>query len=1069
MASLHDYSLRQKLILFAVLPILTLAIFGIIRAMGLHQEFQTASRNALAIQISGETAELVYALQHERSLSMNYLSDKPTITEMDLKAQQAKTDLSYRHLLQSHVLERFSQGLAGDEAMTFNEVMGNIKTSANRLPLVRQAVQQHQWDEPGFFNRFNDELLLLVNQLQHQTNDAAQSRAYSDLLLVLRIQELAARERGLMTRVLSANTLELSSFNLLETLIKEQRHGEDLALDTFEEHHRVLLQKLQSSLPSQQVENIRAQVAQQRNISQLAWEMSDSLGYGGLIHSYKNFLLRGDEVYAGQFNQKWDDMSLLLAKLKALPNLSPEQRGAIDEIKHTLLQYHKGIPKIRQLRAAGMPVQAIDAQLRVDDSRLRNALDTLRYPAPPVNARLWWELANERTAMLQDMARSIAAHIQSLSQYQMTISLTYIGIYAASALLTLILSLLLGRKITASFMGKIESIASDMQKMADDPKLELTIKTKGSDEIAAMAEAMNKMLKERKKYRQALVRAAAVFEYSAEGIMVTDADNHIELINPAFSQITGYGIEEVKGRNPSILSSHRNPPHLYDAMWESLRSTGKWEGEIWNRRKDGEVYPEYLAITLVRDDEGQIVHHIGLFMDISRRKQYEQDIWYKANFDTLTDLPNRKLLSERLGHELKMAEHDGRKLAVMVLDLDRFKYINDTQGHDCGDLLLKAVAKRLQTVMGSTDFIARLGGDEFVIVLPRLAQEHAVEQYAKRLLQSMADPFKVEQGTMSVSASLGIGLYPQDGLDVETLLSNAETAMYGAKDEGRNHFKYFTQEMNLALIERLGMEHDLRRAVANDEFCLFYQPVVDMESGEVTSLEALLRWQDPEQGLVSPVRFIPVAEDMGLMGELGQWVMDKALADLARLHAMGFGLSMAINVSACQCHCKRQSLDEQLRSALSRHGIAPRHLHVEITESLLLDNSHHCLDTLNNIRDLGCAIYLDDFGTGYSSLSYLKKFPISAIKIDKSFVEQLPGCESDASLVRAIVNMSKSLGMKLVAEGIESKDQQAFLQALGSQFGQGYLYSRPLPFEELLPWLERRQHNQPDGFAYQNS
>lgn len=275
--------------------------------------------------------------------------------------------------------------------------------------------------------------------------------------------------------------------------------------------------------------------------------------------------------------------------------------------------------------------------------------------------------------------------------------------------------------------------------------------------------------------------------------------------------------------------------------------------------------------------------------------------------------------------------------------------------------------------------------------------------------------------------------------------------------------------MNLALIERLGMERDLRRAVANDEFCLFYQPVVDMESGEVTSLEALLRWQDPEQGLVSPVRFIPVAEDMGLMGELGQWVMDKALADLARLHTLGFGLSMAINVSACQCHCKRQSLDEQLRSALSRHGIAPRHLHVEITESLLLDNSHHCLDTLNNIRDLGCAIYLDDFGTGYSSLSYLKKFPISAIKIDKSFVEQLPGCESDASLVRAIVNMSKSLGMKLVAEGIESKDQQAFLQALGSQFGQGYLYSRPLPFEELLPWLERHQHSQPDGFAYQNS
>lgn len=1057
MVSLHDYSLRQKLILFAVLPIVMLAVFGIVRAWGLHQEFLTAHRNAMAIQVSNQVSDLIYELQKERGLSLNWLSDHPSTTAKDLNAQQSITDLHYRQLIQSDPLAKLLSGLEEIDRQLFDECLANIKKSANRLTLIRQKLlQERRMDERTFFNAFNDELLLLVNQLQHQTNDAVQSRAYSDLLLAQRIQELAARERGLLNNLLSSDSLELAAMQPLQALILEQAHAMSLAQDTFENEHRLLFLRLQSTLQNQQVKEIRVLLNEQRQISQLAWELSAGLGYGGLIHHFKNYLLRGDEAYADAFNADWQRINRLLTQLESNKHLSHAQRQALQDIRATTLAYHTHLQRIRELNRRGLNVRAVDAQVQVDDGPMMRALEHLKYPAPPVAASLWWDLASERIAMLHELTHQISGNIEELSRHQMRIALLFISIYSLAAALTLLVSLLLGRKIIASFMGKIESIATDMQKMADDPRLELTIKTKGSDEIARMAEAMNKMLKERKKYRQELGRAAAVFEYSAEGIMVTDADNHIELVNPAFSQITGYSLEEVKGRNPSILSSHRNPAHLYDAMWESLRTTGKWEGEIWNRRKDGQVYPEYLAITLVRDDEGRIVQHIGLFMDISRRKQYEQDIWYKANFDALTDLPNRKLLSERLGHEIKMARHDSRKLAVMVLDLDRFKFVNDTQGHDSGDLLLKAVAERLQQILGSTDFLARIGGDEFVIVLPRLAQESSVEQQAKRILAGLSEPFVLQGASVDVSASLGVGIYPQDGLDVETLLRNAETALYGAKDDGRGHFKYFTPEMNQAMVERLAMEQALRRAVSRDEFLLHYQPVMDIKTGDITAIEALIRWQDPDKGLISPARFIPVAEDMGLMHTIGNWVIDKALCDLSRLHAMGHGLSVAINVSACQCDSKGLSLEEQLRGALSRHGVAPRHLHVEITESMLMDDSNHCLEVLGRIRDLGCAIYLDDFGTGYSSLSYLKKFPISVIKIDKSFVEQLPGCDSDANLIRAIVHMGKSLGMKLVAEGIETEQQQAFLQMLGSDYGQGFYISKPLAFDELTVWLNER-------------
>ncbi len=379
------------------------------------------------------------------------------------------------------------------------------------------------------------------------------------------------------------------------------------------------------------------------------------------------------------------------------------------------------------------------------------------------------------------------------------------------------------------------------------------------------------------------------------------------------------------------------------------------------------------------------------------------------------------------------------------------------QGHATGDLLLQDVAKRLESIGGQNDFIARIGGDEFVLILPRLTNELAIEHMATRIIETLATPFSLNEREIQISASFGIGVYPEDGLDVSSLTRNTEMAMYQAKDAGRNNFKYFTSGMNQAMFARMELEQRLRRAVAQNEFALHYQPIVDMKTGQVCSVEALIRWQDPDLGLIPPDHFIGIAEETGLIEPMGEWVLNQAMSDLRQWQKSGLNINVAINVSGRQCiNTRGMSFDQVLQECFNRHHINPRNVHIEITESMLMGDASHCLSTLNAIRQLGSQIYIDDFGTGYSSLSYLKKYPISVIKIDRSFVEHALESTSNANLVKAIVMMGQSLEMKLVAEGIETPAQWNFLKDLGCDFAQGYLISKPLPFDDVTPLLKQK-------------
>ncbi len=547
---------------------------------------------------------------------------------------------------------------------------------------------------------------------------------------------------------------------------------------------------------------------------------------------------------------------------------------------------------------------------------------------------------------------------------------------------------------------------------------------------------------------------AAAFEHSAEAIMVSDRDNRILEVNDAFCRLTGYAADEVRGSDPRLLSSGRTSAEEYRTMWQAINSTGHWQGEVWDRRKDGSYYPKWLSISTIRGAEGNTEYYIGSFVDISERKAAEEKISHLAHFDTLTDLPNRSNLQGRLDQALASARREGHghSVAVMFLDLDRFKNINDTLGHHVGDALLLEVAARLRSSVRDSDVVARLGGDEFVVVLTG-ADALAAERVAGKILKALSRTYQIEGHALHSTSSIGIAVFPADGESVEVLMQNADAAMYHAKSAGRNNVQFFTASMNEAASDRRQLEEDLHLALQQKQFVLHYQPQVDAQRC-VFAAEALLRWQHPHHGLVPPARFVPLAEDTGLIVPIGQWVLETACAQIkawsvdARTHK----LQVAVNVSARQF--RQPDFVELLRQALDNSGADPARLKLELTESLVLDNVADTIVKMNAIKLLGVTFSMDDFGTGYSSLSYLTRLPLDQLKIDRAFVCRLPENRSDAVIAQTIVTMGRSLGLKVVAEGVENEAQRQFLDSHGCDGYQGFLFSRPLAVEAFEDFLQ---------------
>jgi diguanylate cyclase (GGDEF)-like protein/PAS domain S-box-containing protein len=542
-----------------------------------------------------------------------------------------------------------------------------------------------------------------------------------------------------------------------------------------------------------------------------------------------------------------------------------------------------------------------------------------------------------------------------------------------------------------------------------------------------------------------LRQAAAVFESTREGVVITDLTPRILTVNRAYTQITGYEAAEVVGQNPGMMKSGRQDKLFYAALWASVQEVGHWQGEIWNRRKSGEVFPQLLTISTVYDGEGLPSHYVGVMTDISQLKQTEARLEHLAHYDPLTNLPNRLLLQSRLEHALERAERHRQQVAVLFLDLDRFKNVNDSLGHPVGDELLENLARRLSARLREDDTLGRLGGDEFLVVLENLERPEDAAGVAQTLIQLLERPFILPSGhEVYIGASIGISLYPTDASNVTELIRTADVAMYQAKEQGRNTTRFYTPTLTVAANERLEMEARLRRALANNEFLLHYQPQVDARSGAVIGCEALVRWQSPEEGMIPPARFIPLAEETGLIVPLGEWVLRTACAQaLAWLDAGLPPLVMAVNLSGRQLQSR--DVVERVAAILQETGLPAAHLKLELTESMIMGRPEQSVELLRSLKSLGLRLSIDDFGTGYSSLAYLKRFPLDELKIDRGFVRDIPHDLNDGEIAAAIIAMARNLNLKVVAEGVETVAQQAFLAAQGCGAFQGYLFSRPLP------------------------
>ena len=555
---------------------------------------------------------------------------------------------------------------------------------------------------------------------------------------------------------------------------------------------------------------------------------------------------------------------------------------------------------------------------------------------------------------------------------------------------------------------------------------------------------------ERREAEEQLRLAAAVFQNTQDGVLIVDTQPRILAVNEAYQEITGYTQAEALGQNPGMLQSGRHDRPFYQSMWASIEQTGHWQGEIWNRRKNGETYPQWTTISAVRDDQGAVTNYVGVFTDISQLKQTEARLERLAHYDPLTDLPNRLLFQSRMEHALDGAYRKNEQVALLLIDLDRFKDVNDSLGHPAGDELLQKVVERVRKRLRDEDTLARLGGDEFVILLERLANPQDAGRVAQEIIDTLVQFFRLESGAeVFISASIGISLYPDHGSTPSELTQHADAALYLAKGQGRHTYRYYTESLTRASQQRLSLEARLRRALERKELQVYYQPQLEIATGRIVGAEALVRWIDPEEGMILPGRFIHIAEESGLIIPLGEYVLRAACHQAKAWTDAGFkDLRVAVNLSPRQF--AHSDLAGQIRDVLNETGFDPHYLELELTESALMSEGGDAETLLNQLKTMGVRLAIDDFGTGYSSLSYLRHFPIDTLKIDKSFVRDIPDHQDDMEIATAIIQLAHILGFTVLAEGVETEAQLAFLRNQGCDLYQGYLFNKPLPAEEFI-------------------
>jgi diguanylate cyclase (GGDEF)-like protein/PAS domain S-box-containing protein len=756
-------------------------------------------------------------------------------------------------------------------------------------------------------------------------------------------------------------------------------------------------------------------------------------------------------------SEKFSNMQRIRAEFESARTRLQQQLGEVvgkeDAEDQDFIDHHNLLVESLQLY-----LQQIAEVIRLSDDfekesafvRL-SASDSNSLPAVSENLR---NLKRHASMNITDLRGHLRSDAEKNLVATMTIGLAGIGLFIIIALFVL-------RRVTLRIAHLM-----DWTREVSAGDLEVPLVVDSEDEVGYLTRSMRDMAQNIKQAHDELYTAklqaedvaselqlyANAFESSGEAMLITDAYNRILNVNAAFTRQTGYVPEEVIGKDPKILSSGKTPIGIFHEMWNELKAKGFWQGELWDRKRNGETYPKWIRISAIRDENDKVLFYIASFTDISDRKEAEARIEHLAHYDILTGLHNRYSMEERLEQVIVTAQREKQRLALLFIDLDRFKNVNDSLGHHVGDDLLIEVAGRLRECVRDSDIVARIGGDEFVVVLAAIHDNSHAAVVAENILHRLSRQYEVSGHMIDTSSSIGISIYPDDSATSEELMRTADVAMYHAKEHGRNNYQYFNEAMLVEASKRLRIERELRVAVHSSQLVLYYQPQVSASDDRIVSLEALVRWNHPVDGLLYPDLFIPIAEESGLIHDLGCWVLAEACRQLVAWRAAGHsGFRIAINLSAKQLQL--ETLGRDIEAILKDHAVAGEDIEVEVTETAAMSEPMLAVKQLNALRELGISLAIDDFGTGYSSLAYLKRLPINTLKLDRSFVRDIESDQNDAEICSATVALAHNLGLKVVAEGVENAAQRDYLVRLNCDYLQGYFYSKPMQASEMTKLL----------------
>jgi len=1043
-------SISSKLFVFFLVPVLTLLFFAGVTISEKRQQLQHTQNSLDFIQISQQLTAVVYELQKERGLSAGIVGSEGSLYQETLQQQRMKTDIAVQQL--TLVLTKVPTYLREVD----REIILHIKDEFAVLKTIRLDVDTFSTNRP-FFEQYSHvitDTLNIVSILKQLSTEINMTSSYVNLLW---LEEYSGLERGALNGVISASKFKTNQYSLISSYISGQNAAIREFNNTADFMQQAQLRAVFEQDAAVDVEQYRENIFNRTERNDALNSLLELIGYGGFIHDFKNYVIRGDRKYADAIRQQLIDVNKQLDAYKQLTKLSSDEKQALNTIKNTLQQYHDHLSVVAEMKTEQAMISEIDKYVKVDDGPALMAITLLGDNLISHEPEHWWKQSSHRLDQIHKVTALIANDLLIYSQKKEAKTKRALYVYILLTSFILFFSLILGLKLRARLVNEIKYIADTMQQNNEQHTL-LTVT--GNDEIADMEIAFNNMVIERRKNEQKLNLASRVFNESLEGIAITDAKANIVDVNPAFTMITGYSYDEVMGKNPSILSSGKQDSRFYKKMWTEIEEHGHWQGEIWNRKKDGELYAELLTISALKDNDGYTMHYVALFSDITQSKHQQEKLNLMAHYDVLTKLPNRALFIDRFHQAIAHSKRSQNHLAICFLDLDNFKPVNDNYGHDVGDQLLIQVAERIESCIREEDTVSRQGGDEFTLLLNDIESQQQCEQTLERLLHALSLPYLIDDTTHEISASMGVTLYPKDDGDIDTLLRHADQSMYQAKQAGRNRYHLFNTEQDQETVQKHHRLAEIAQALKNDEFTLYYQPKVNMVTGEVFGAEALIRWQHPEKGIIPPIDFLPLIDETDLEILIGEWVINQALKQLDEWRKQGVELEISINIASY--HLQSADFIRNLELALEHYPeVDSTQFQIEILESSALGDLHTVSTILKACQNaLGVNIALDDFGTGYSSLTHLRSLPANTIKIDQSFVRDMLDDPSDYTIIDGIIGLSDSFNRNVIAEGVETSEHGLMLIMMGCDRAQGYGIAKPMPANNVLEWLSEYTPNE---------